>query len=82
LGILGPLPRFFVSVAFKGFSFGVSCLDATVAGGCVDVDSKGDADGRLWVRDGSVGEAAQVDFSAECAEFAEKEGMPHPGCFL
>ena len=33
-------PAFFVSVAFKGVSGGVSCLDATVAGGCVGIDSK------------------------------------------
>ena len=33
-------PAFFVSVAFKGVSGGVSCLDATVAGGCIRVDSK------------------------------------------
>jgi hypothetical protein len=31
---------FFVSVAFKGFSGGVGGLNATVAGGCVGVDSK------------------------------------------
>ena len=33
-------PTFFVSVAFKGVRGGVSCLDATVAGGCIRVDSK------------------------------------------
>jgi hypothetical protein len=31
---------FFVSVASKGFNFGISALDATVAEGGVDVDSK------------------------------------------
>jgi hypothetical protein len=36
----GPSPRFFVSVASKGFDCGVSSLDAIVADGWIRVDFK------------------------------------------
>ena len=83
--IAGRPPGFFVSVAFKGFSGGVSCLDATVADGCVGVDSKGDVSGLGWAPNGSVEARGQVDFNAEDTEFAEAEGIekdripPTPG---
>jgi hypothetical protein len=36
-----PLSLFFVNIASKGLSVGVSPLESTVAGGCVSVDSEG-----------------------------------------
>jgi hypothetical protein len=30
---------------------------------------------------GAVGAVGRVNFKAECAEVAEKMGVPHPGCF-
>ena len=72
----------FVSVASTGFSSGVSCLDATVADGCVGIDSKADEGGRRCELGGSSCVKGRVDLDAECTEFAEKDGTPHPGCFL
>jgi hypothetical protein len=76
-----PPPLFFVSVASKGFNFGVSSLDAIVAGGWVGVDSKADADERCRASNGSAGLEARVDLKAAGTEFAERDGTPHPGCF-
>ena len=72
----------FVSVASKGFNCCVSCLEAIVADGWIGVDSKADADRRCRVSNGSAGVEERVDLDAECTEFAEKDGTPHPGCFL
>jgi hypothetical protein len=44
----GPPPWFFVSVADKGLSGGVSGLESTDAGGSESVDSKGDAMASLF----------------------------------
>jgi hypothetical protein len=65
---------FFVSVASKGFSFGASSLDATVADGWVDVDSKADASGRLGVSNGSVGAEGRMDFDAAAHAAVEAAG--------
>ena len=78
----GPSPCFFVSVASKGFNFGVSSLDAIVADGWVAVDSKADADERCRELNWSAGVEGRVDFNGAGAEFPEKDGTPHPGCFL
>jgi hypothetical protein len=37
--------------------------------------------GRRRVPNGSVEVEERVDLNAECTEFAEKDGTPHPGCF-
>jgi len=36
--------------------------------------------GRRRVPNGSVEVEERVDLNAECTEFAEKDGTPHPGC--
>jgi len=55
--VADPLPRFFVSVASKGFRVPVSGLKSTLTGGCVSVDSKGIAttDFTSEQRDGAAG---------------------------
>jgi hypothetical protein len=60
-------PLFSVSVADKGLSW---------------VNFEGDGDGQRVRANGLAVAGERVDFNAECTEFAEKEGIPHPGCFL
>jgi hypothetical protein len=50
-----PTPLFFVSVAFKGFSFFVSLLFAAVAGSFVSVAAKGLTEAKCWRKSNGPG---------------------------
>lgn len=82
LGDRGPPPVFFASVAYKGLRDLVCPLKPSFAGWPASIDSKGDAGTERTTQNGSIGEPARVGFNAECTEFTEKDGIPHPGCFL
>jgi hypothetical protein len=49
-----PLPVFFVSVASKGFSDTVSCLESTLTNTLTSVASKGLDGGRSWLKTGKT----------------------------
>jgi hypothetical protein len=79
----GVSPGYFVSVAYKGFRLGVSCLDATVAKGRIFVDSKR----FIGTEEVTSGEwLVAIKIAAGSALIIvrrlEEKGIPHPGCFL
>jgi hypothetical protein len=79
----GPLPGYFVSVAYKGFRLGLRCLEATVAKARIFVDAKRFI-GAEEVTSGEWLVARKI--AAGSALFIvrrwEEKCIPHSGCFL
>src|SRR5579859_7502831 len=89
-----PPPWFFVSVAYKGFNFGLSSLDAIVADGRVDVVFKGEVRGgctpgvtesvrksvrRLGLRAFLRVQCGDVCVVTSCKTLSLEGGTPSPG---